>query len=145
MYKKHIIAAVVLAATAFLATPAFAGQSPIQAYNSVNTSGYAAPQKLDANGAVIANTDGTKSSLNITAATVVQTVAAGAQRIVRFVVTTAGAAGALYDASTTGGASAASLIAVMPATVGIYDLNFPVASGVLVVPGSGQVVSVSYQ
>lgn len=143
--KKTILIGFIASAAIAFASVAFAGQSPIQAYNSVNTSGYAAPQKLDANGAVIANTDGTKSRLNVTAATVVQTAAAGAQRIIRFVVTTAGAAGALYDASTTGGAAAASLIAVMPATVGIYDLNFPIASGVLVVPGSGQVVSVSYQ
>jgi len=143
--KKTILIGFIASAAIAFASVAFAGQSPVQAYNSVNTSGYAAPQKLDANGAVIVNTDGTKSRLNVTAATVVQTAAAGAQRIIRFVVTTAGVAGALYDASTTGGASAASLIAVMPATVGIYDLNFPIASGVLVVPGSGQVVSVSYQ
>ena len=129
-----------------LATPfAEAGQGPNSSYNSVNTSGFAAPQRLDANGAVITNGAGTKSSLNITTATVVQTVAAGAQRIVKFAVTVAGAAGGVYDASTTGGASAASLIAVMPATVGVYDVNFPVASGIVVSPGASQVVSVSYQ
>jgi hypothetical protein len=122
-----------------------AGQGPNQAYNSVNTSGFAAPQRLDANGAVITNGAGTKTQLNITTATVVQTVAAGAQRIVKFVVNVAGAAGGIYDASTTGGASAASLIAVMPATVGVYEVNFPVASGIVVSPGASQVVAVSYQ
>jgi hypothetical protein len=124
---------------------AISGQGPNQAYTAVNTSGYGAPQNLDANGALITNNAGTSTSLNITSATVVKTVSAGAKRIVKFIVTTAGAAGGIYDASTTGGNAAANLIAIMPATVGIYEVNFPVASGILVTPGASQVVSVSYQ
>lgn len=117
---------------------AFAGQNPSQSYTAVNTSGFAAPQKLDANGSLVANTGGTSSTLNVTASTVVKT---GVGRIVRFIVTTAGSAGAIYDSITSG--TAANLIAVMPATVGIYTLDFPVTTGVLVIPGASQVVSVS--
>jgi hypothetical protein len=140
--KKILIVGALLSAIAF---SAFAGQSPNQVYPAVNTSGYAAPQTLDADGNVMVNDGATKSVLNVTTSTVVGTVAAGVDRIVSFVVTTAGAAGAIYDSNSTSGNTAANLIAVMPATVGIYQLNWPVASGVLVVPGASQVVSTSLQ
>jgi hypothetical protein len=80
------------------------------------------------------------SKLNITGSTVVKP----AQGIlVTFNVTTAGAVGAIYDSSTTG--AAATLIAVIPAVVGTYNMQFPFLTGLLVVPGSAQVVSVSYR
>lgn len=125
-----------------VSAPASAGQSPIRSNVATDTSGYGTSLKLDAQSDLKVNSNGTATSLNITAATVVKE---GIGRIVRFVVTTAGAAGALYDSNSTSGAAAANLIAVMPATVGIYELNFPVASGILVVPGASQVVSTSYQ
>lgn len=85
---------------------------------------------------------GRQSSLNITAGTVVK---AAPGKLWTFTVTTAGAAGAVYDTTTTGSVAASNLIAVIPATVGVYQIAFPVLRGIVVVPGAAQVVSVSYQ
>lgn len=84
---------------------------------------------------------GTANRLNITAATLVK---ATPGTIVRVSVTTAGAAGAVYDFGATTGQGAANLIAVIPAAVGVVTLEFPCRVGILVVPGAAQVVSVSY-
>jgi len=83
----------------------------------------------------------TSRYLNISAATVVKS---GEGRIVRINVTTAGSAGAVHDHSSTSGTGAATLIAVIPATVGTYYLDFPVTAGIVIAPGASQVVSVSY-
>lgn len=112
-------------------------QNPLQTNIAVHD-GARVPLTVDASGAAIVGS-GESSSLNITTATVVK---AGAGRIVRFVVTTAGAAGTIHDSATTG--AAGTLIATIPATVGIYYLDFPVTTGILVTPGAAQVVSVSY-
>ena len=84
---------------------------------------------------------GNASKLNITAATVVKPTPG---TLFRFSVTTAGAAGAVYDANTTGGNIAANLIATLPATVGVYELEWPCSNGILVSPGAAQVVSVAF-
>lgn len=78
--------------------------------------------------------------LSITGSTVVKP-AQGV--LITFNVTTAGAAGAIYDSATSG--SAATLIAVIPAVVGTYNMQFPFFTGLLVVPGAAQVVSISYR
>jgi hypothetical protein len=63
----------------------------------------------------------------------------------RSTVTTAGTtAGAIYDANSTGTTSSANLIITVPATVGKIDLNWPTVSGIVYVPGSGQVASISF-
>lgn len=82
------------------------------------------------------------SKLNITTATVVK---AAAGELVCFNVTVAGAAGTINDVTTTGAAAAANVIAAIPAVVGSYCGRFPFLSGLVVAPGSAQVVSVSYQ
>lgn len=92
-------------------------------------------------GALIITQGGTAVQYNITAATLVK---AGIGRIVRFNVTVAGAAGTINDAATTGGAAASNLIAAIPAAVGIYELDWPVANGIVVTPGAAQVVSVAF-
>jgi hypothetical protein len=85
---------------------------------------------------------GSLSSLNISAATVVK---ARPGTLFRVSVTTAGsAAGAVYDAATTGGNVAANLVAAIPDAAGVIELEWPVANGILIVPGTGQVLSVSY-
>ena len=85
----------------------------------------------------------TLASYNLTAATLVK---AGAGRIIKFAVIVAGsAAGTINDSATTGGAAAANEIAVIPNTVGIYSLEWPTVNGLVVVPGTGQTVAVSYQ
>jgi len=115
-------------------------QSPLAADTALTPGGAMAPVLRDSNGQLRV-TKSISSSLNITAATVVK---ATAGRIVTVVVTTAGAAGAVYDHATTSGTGAASLIAVIPATVGVYELDFPCANGIVVAPGAAQVVSVSF-
>lgn len=82
------------------------------------------------------------SKLNITTATVVK---AASGELVCFNVTVAGAAGTINDTTTTGAAVAANVIAAIPAVVGSYCGRFPFLSGLVVAPGSAQVVSVSYQ
>lgn len=85
---------------------------------------------------------GSASKLNITAATVVK---ATPGTVYRVSVNTAGsAAGGVYDAAATSGNSAANLIAGIPNTAGVITLEFPCSNGILVVPGTGQVLSVSF-
>lgn len=85
---------------------------------------------------------GNASKLNISAATVVKATPC---TLFRVNVTTAGStAGTVYDAATTGGNTAANLIAELPNTVGTYEFEWPCATGILVDPGTGQVVSVAF-
>lgn len=85
---------------------------------------------------------GVNEKLNVTAATVIK---ATPGTVFRVSVTTAGsAAGSVYDAATTAGDVAANLVASIPDSVGVIDLTWPCATGILVVPGTGQTVSVSY-
>ena len=66
-------------------------------------------------------------------------------RVYSINVTTAGSTtGAIYDSSTVAGASSSNLIFVVPTTVGQINLNFPFNNGLVYVPGSGQVASISY-
>lgn len=85
---------------------------------------------------------GTMSALNITVPTVLKI---GAGRVARVVVNTAGTtAGMISDAAATGGALAANLIANIPATAGTTEYDFPFAAGLLITPGTGQVLAVSF-
>ena len=84
----------------------------------------------------------TQSTLGMSASTVVKSSSGIAFTVS---VTTAGAAGALYDAATVGAASSVNLIAVVPAAVGLYRVDFPVKNGIVYVPGAAQVSSVSYR
>jgi len=55
----------------------------------------------------------------------------------------AGSAGTIYDATSTATTSGTRIYAI-PATVGVYSVMLPVHNSILVVPGSGMVVAVSY-
>lgn len=79
----------------------------------------------------------------ITAATVVKAVPGTVYSVL---VTVAGStAGAVYDANTTGGAVAANKVASIPDTAGsVVVVNWPCASGILLVPGTGQTLSIAY-
>jgi hypothetical protein len=116
-------------------------QSPLAADVALTPGGAFAPLKLDANGQLRTCNGSTNTVLNITAGTVVK---ATPGRAVMVIVTTAGAAGALYDHATTSGVGAANLVAVIPATVGAYLFDWPCAAGITVVPGAAQVLGVSY-
>lgn len=77
---------------------------------------------------------------SITAAT---TVLQGQGRLVRVSVVVAGSAtGAVYDG--TNPASTKNRIYTIPNTVGVYEVNMPVSNGIVVAPGTGQTVSISY-
>lgn len=85
---------------------------------------------------------GSTSVLNITAATVVK---AAPGTLWTITVTTAGsAAGSAHDVLTTGGAAAGNLIFDIPNTVGVYTLYWPCKTGIVITPGTGQVLSVAY-
>lgn len=93
------------------------------------------------NGAAI-TAQGINTFLNISAATAIKS---SRGRIVKVNVTTAGSTnGAVYDHATTTGTGAANLVAVIPDVVGSYLIDFPCATGIVITPGTGMVVSVSF-
>lgn len=86
------------------------------------------------------NVQGAKNSPNISAATLVKS---GPGRIAQVSVTTAGSAvGAIYDANAS--AATTNKLYDIPMTVGVFVVNFPTSYGLVVAPGTGQVVSISY-
>lgn len=85
----------------------------------------------------------TSQTYNITAATVVK---AAPGYLVRIAVIVAGsAAGTANDVLTTGAVAAANQIAAIPNTVGVIQIAWPCATGIVVVPGTGMTVAVSYR
>lgn len=91
---------------------------------------------------IVPRPGGNDNKLNITAATVVK---ATPGTVYDVVVNTAGStAGTVSDVATTGGVAAANLIYNIPNTVGVYRLEFPCLVGIVVTPGTGQVLSVSF-
>lgn len=86
--------------------------------------------------------EGQATALDISAATVVK---ATAGRLVRINVVTAGSTtGTANDCATTGAAAAANQTFTIPNTVGSYLVDFPHNTGIVVVPGTSQVLAVSY-
>lgn len=84
---------------------------------------------------------GGQSANGVSASKVIKT---GKGRLGRVSVTTAGAVGAVYDSATVGGVGASNLIGTVPATVGIYDFDWPFYLGLVYVPGASQVASLTY-
>jgi hypothetical protein len=85
---------------------------------------------------------GKSSALNVSVATVIK---AAPGRICKVNVTTAGSTnGTISDVLTTGAVAAANEVAVIPDTVGMYDVDFPCAVGIVFTPGTGMVASISY-
>ena len=85
---------------------------------------------------------GAQSALYISSATLIK---GGLGRVAKVSVIVAGsAAGSVNDVGTAVGAVAGNQIAVIPNTVGVYDVNFPFFNGLAIVPGAGQTVAVSY-
>lgn len=83
---------------------------------------------------------GSKISSSITAATLIQS---GQGRVARVSVVVAGsAAGSIYDASSS--AATTDKIASIPNTLGVIEINLPVNNGIVVAPGTGQTVAISY-
>jgi hypothetical protein len=85
---------------------------------------------------------GVKSSPAINTTTLVQS---GAGRVASLSVIVAGSAnGIVYDALSTAAYTAADRISIIPTTVGVHIVNMPVSSGIVVAPGTGQTVTISY-
>jgi len=118
-------------------------QNPLATTIAKNTSNAQTTISLDALGNVpVHSAECLNSLLNISTATVVK---ATPGKIGKVIVNVAGsAAGTVSDVATTGAVAAGNLIATIPNTVGIYPLNFPAKVGIVITPGTGQTVSVSF-
>lgn len=83
---------------------------------------------------------GLQNKPNISAATLVQL---GQGRVAMVSVTTAGStAGSIYDTNAVG--STLNKVLAIPNVVGVTFVNMPVSLGIVVVPGTSQVVTVTY-
>lgn len=85
---------------------------------------------------------GRSQALNITAATVVKAVPGRIQRVQ--VLAAGSASGAVYDAAAAAGNGAANQVGIIPNAIGSYLIDMPCAAGIVVVPGAGQTLAVSY-
>ncbi|OYV51057.1 MAG: hypothetical protein B7X10_00945 [Burkholderiales bacterium 21-58-4] len=61
------------------------------------------------------------------------------------VVVAGSAAGAIYDAATTGSVAASNEISTVPTTGTVIALDWPVATGIVVAPGTGQTLAITYR
>jgi hypothetical protein len=81
--------------------------------------------------------------LDIAAATVVKAAPGTIYQV--NVIVAGSTVGTVNDCATTGAAAVANQIATIPDTVGNYAVGpFPMETGIVIVPGTGQTVSVSY-
>jgi hypothetical protein len=119
-------------------------QSPLAADVALTPSNVTAPLRLDANGNLrtISANIATNSALNITTATVVK--ATPGRAILLSVLVAGSGVGGVYDHATTAGVGAANEIFIVPETVGTYTLDWPCAVGIVVVPGTGQTLALTY-
>lgn len=84
--------------------------------------------------------NGNQSASAITAATLLKS---GNGRIASVSVVVAGSStGFIYDANSASSTSGA--IYEIPKTAGVYVVNFPFSNGLVVAPGTGQTVAVSF-
>jgi len=85
---------------------------------------------------------GTQTSATVTVPTLIVT---GAGYLVNFSVLVAGSgAGTINNASSTTTAAAANALCAIPATVGIVKTGQLFTSGLVIVPGTGQSINVTY-
>lgn len=106
------------------------------------TAASASALQTDGQGTLLSTKGGRSSALSVTAATVVKS---SSGRLARISVIVAGtAAGSANDTATTATAAAANQIFVIPNTVGIFELDWPCLAGIVVTPGTGQTVAVSF-
>ncbi len=124
-------------------------QGPLQTVtavrpNAAQTARAGAPMLLDPAQALLTG-KGLKTALNKTAGNSI--VQAGVGRVAKVYVNTAPSGGTtqINDCATTGAIAAANLVCVIPNTVGIYDVDVPISTGLALTVGTGGVVSISYQ
>lgn len=91
-------------------------------------------------GQTFLETQGIKMYSDISIPTVVQT---GQGRIAKLVVVEPGSAvGTVYDAAATNATT--NKLFEIPTTAGIIDIFLPVNNGIVIIPGTGQTVAISY-
>jgi hypothetical protein len=82
------------------------------------------------------NTSGAKTAQTV--------IATGSGYLVNFAVVVAGAAGTINNTATTGGIAATNALCTTPATVGVYPVGARFTDGLVVNPGAGQTLVVTY-
>ena len=87
--------------------------------------------------------DAVTAVLNMTGnGTAIKTTGGG--RVVRVaVVASSDVAGAIYDCANTASTAAGNLVFTVPATVGVYMIDWPMKTGVTVFPGGKQTLAIS--
>lgn len=86
------------------------------------------------------NVNGTQVKNAITTTTLINS---GQGRLVTVsVVVTSTSTGTIYDSNSTG--SLTNQIGTIPTVTGVYTWNIPYNNGIVVVPGSGQTITVTY-
>lgn len=85
----------------------------------------------------------TSTALNVTTTRVLKQAPGAVLRV--NVIVAGSAPGGVYDAVTGTAVTASTQAAVIPNAVGPVEIEFPCLVGIVVVPGSGQTVAVSYQ
>lgn len=116
-------------------------QSPIGAYVA-SAGGRLVPLQTDTQGSLKTASGGSSVIYNLTAATVVK--ATPGRCVTVSVIVAGSAAGTANDVTNTAGAAVANQFGTIPNTVGIYKFDWPCLSGIVVVPGTGQTVSVAF-
>lgn len=85
---------------------------------------------------------GAFTSATVTTSTAVVT---GAGRLVSFSLVVAGTTvGKVHDASAVANAAAANALVAVPNTIGVYQVGSRFSKGLVVVPGTGQSINVTY-
>lgn len=109
--------------------------APISLSNDPSKPGGATPVYSTCHASVLCTTQNTLAKAGAGTVGVVNVLVAGSTT------------GAVYDAATAATASlsaTANLVALIPPAVGPIVLNFPCLTGIVVQPGAGQTLSVSY-
>ena len=102
-------------------------------------------QLIQSLGNVTWNGTNAKTSVVITAAAGATLIYAGSGTLVNFAVTVAGsAAGTINNSATVAGAASGNVLCATPATVGIVAVGSRFTNGLVVSPGTGQSVNVTY-
>lgn len=90
----------------------------------------------------IAYLAGTTTSATVTAQTL---IIAGAGRLVSFSVIIAGtAAGTINNSATTGAVAAGNALVAVPTTIGSYQVGQHFSAGLVITPGAGQSINLTY-
>lgn len=121
-------------------------QSPL-GFGAKNVNGALAPTSLDAGGALVVASGGSKNRLNLTAGTYVIKATAGT--VSRMIFNTASTSTtSIYDVATAGGVAVANLVITVPVATGVAGyvqaLEFPCVNGIVIVVGTAGVVSLAY-